>query len=123
MTQPPPANPYASPPQPMRPEDEKTWAVLTHLGGLLVPLIGPLVVYLVLRDRGPFIRHHAATAFNFHATMTIASLISVVTVWLVIGFFIVLAVSIVFLVFAIVAAVAAGRGEFYTYPLAIGFVR
>ena len=123
MTEQPPANPYAAPPAPMRPEDEKLWAVLTHLGGLFVPLIGPLIVYLVLRDRGPFIRHHAATAFNFHATMTIASLIGFVTVWLVIGFFELLAVSIVILVFAIVAAVAAGRGEFYTYPLAISFLR
>lgn len=123
MTQQPPASPYASTPSPMRPEDEKTWAILTHVGGLFVPLIGPLIVYLVLRDRGPFIRHHSATAFNFHVTMTLASIVGGILTIVLVGILILAAVGILWFVLAIVAAVAAGRGDFYTYPLSIPFVR
>lgn len=123
MTQPPPANPYASTPTPMRPEDEKLWAILTHVGGLFFPLLAPLVIYLVLRDRGPFIRQHSATALNFHLTMTIGSIIAAVTSFLIIGFFLAFAIWILVLVLGVMAALAAGRGEFYTYPLAITFVR
>jgi uncharacterized Tic20 family protein len=123
MTQPPPANPYASTPAPMRPEDERLWAILTHIGGLFVPLLAPLIVYLVLRDRGPFIRQHSATALNFHLTMTIASIVGGILTIVLIGFFILAAVGILSLVLAIMAALAASRGEFYTYPLSITFVR
>lgn len=123
MTQPPPANPYAAAPTPMRPEDEKLWAILTHVGGLLFPLIAPLIVYLVLRDRGPFIRQHSATALNFHLTMAIGSVIAAATAFLIIGFFLAFAIAILVLVLGVMAALAAGRGEFYTYPLAIAFVR
>lgn len=123
MTQQPPASPYASTPNPMRPEDEKTWAILTHVGGLFVPLIGPLIVYLVLRDRGPFIRHHSATALNFHLTIMIAYLVGLATSWLIIGIFVMIAAGIVFYVLGIIAAIQAGRGEFYSYPLTIAFLR
>lgn len=123
MTEQPPSNPYATAQQPMRPEDEKLWAVLTHLGGIFFPVVVPLVVYLVLRDRGPFVRQHTATALNFHLTMLIAYAIGVITSWLIVGLFVILAAALLVLIFGIMAAVAAGRGEFYTYPLAITFVR
>ena len=123
MTQQPPVSPYASTPNPMRPEDEKTWAILTHVGGLFIPVIAPLVIYLVLRDRGPFIRHHSATALNFHLTITIAYLVGLATSWLIIGIFVMIAAGIVFYVLGIIAAIQAGRGEFYNYPLTIAFLR
>lgn len=123
MTQPPPANPYASSPAPMRPEDEKLWAILTHVGGLLFPLLAPLIIYLVLRDRGPFIRQHSATALNFHLTMAIGSIIAAVTAVFIIGFFLAFAIGILVLALGVMAALAASRGEYYTYPLAITFVR
>lgn len=123
MSEQPPANPYAATPQPLRPEDEKLWAIVTHLGGIVFPVVVPLIAYLVLRDRGPFVRHHTATALNFHLTMLIAYAVGIVTLWLVIGFFVLLAVGLLVLILAIMAAAAAGRGEYYSYPLSIAFVR
>lgn len=123
MSEQPPANPYAATPQPLRPEDEKLWAIVTHLGGIVFPVVVPLIAYLVLRDRGPFVRHHTATALNFHLTMLIAYAVGFVTLWLIVGFFVLLAVGLLVLILAIMAAAAAGRGEFYSYPLSIVFVR
>ena len=53
-----PQNPYAAPgpQQPMSPADEKLWATLTHVGSIFLSILAPLIAYLVLKDRGPFVR-------------------------------------------------------------------
>lgn len=112
-----------APPQPLRPEDQRLWSTLTHISGILFNFIGPLVAYLVLRDRGPFVREHTRAALNFHITMAIAYVVGVITSWLGIGLLILLAVWVVSVVFGIIAAVRANAGEFYRYPLSIEFVK
>lgn len=116
-------DPYAAPPPPMNPADEKTWAVLIHVGSLFFPLLAPLIGYLVLRDRGPFVRAHAATALNFQLTMIIAALVGGLLAIVLVGFVILFGVAILAFVLPIIAAVQAGRGQWFTYPLSIPFVR
>ena len=111
------------PVQPMRPEDEKLWATLIHVGGILLSFVAPLVGYLVLKDRGPFVREHSRVALNFQITMVIAYVIGGATSFLGIGVLITLAAAIVVIVFGIIAALAANRGEYYKYPLSIEFIK
>jgi uncharacterized Tic20 family protein len=106
----------------MNPADEKLWATLVHVGGIFFGFLASLIGYLVLKERGPFVRRHTATALNFQLTMIIAEVVGWLTSWLIIGFFIVAAVYIVRLVFSIIAAVKANQGQWYEYPLAIKFV-
>ncbi|GAA3757057.1 DUF4870 domain-containing protein [Microbacterium kribbense] len=123
MTTPPPPPPgYGQQPQPMNPADERLWATLIHVGGIFFEFIPALIGYLALKDRGPFIRAHARTALNFQLTMLIAEVIGWITVLVLIGIVILVAVYIVRIVFSIVAAVKANRGEWYTYPLTIPLV-
>ena len=110
-------------PQPLRPEDEKLWATLIHVGGILLSFVAPLVGYLVLKDRGPFVREHSRVALNFQITMVIAYVIGGATSFLGIGVLITLAAAIVVIVFGIIAALAANRGEYYKYPLSIEFIK
>jgi uncharacterized Tic20 family protein len=113
---------YQTPPT-MRPEDEKLWATLVHIGGILLSFVAPLVGYLVLKDRGPFVREHTRVALNFQLTMLIAYLLGGATSWLGIGVLITLAAGIVVIVFGIIAALAANRGQYYKYPLSIEFIK
>ena len=106
----------------MSPSDEKLWATLIHIGGIFFSFIPALIGYLVLKDRGPFIREHTATALNFQITMAIAYVISYILIFIVIGIFILIAVWVVTIIFSIIAAVRANQGRLYTYPLAIKFV-
>lgn len=122
MSQLPPQNPYSAQ-TPLSPADEKTWAILTHIGGIFFSFLPALIVYLVCKDRGPFIRQHSASALNFQLTMLIAALLGSVLIFAVIGIFVVMAVSIVVIVFSIIAAIAANNGQWYRYPLSIEFVR
>lgn len=118
---PPPQNPYAGV-QPLSPADEKLWATLVHIGGILFGFLPALIGYVVLKDRGPFIRQHTATALNFQITAAIVAIVSIPLMFVVIGFFTLLAISVLIVVFSILAAVAANNGQPYTYPLAIPFV-
>ncbi|KHK99787.1 hypothetical protein LK09_00040 [Microbacterium mangrovi] len=125
-TNPPPPQqpPYGGPAQqPMSPSDEKLWATLIQVGGLLFNFIPALIGYLVLKDRGPFVRHYSVTALNFQLTLLIAFVVGAITSVLLIGIFIMLAAYVVNIVFSIIAAVKANKGEWYTYPMSIPFVK
>ena len=121
--QPQPGYGYQQPVQPMRPEDEKLWSTLIHLGGILFGFLAPLIGYLVLKDRGPFIREHTRVALNFQITMGIAGIIGAILWVVLVGYLVSAAVGIVVVVFSILAAVAANKGEYYKYPLTIEFIK
>jgi len=114
---------------PMAPADQRTWAIASHLspflgllaGGLM--FLGPLIMYLVFKDRGQFVRHHAAETLNFQLTMWIGLIISVplILVFL-IGFVLMGAILLLMLVCHILGAVAASEGREYHYPFTIRFV-
>ena len=96
--------------------------MLVDLSILAFGLIGPLVVYLIEQDSSPFTRHHAAEALNFHITLAVAAVVSAVLLFVLIGFVLLPAVAIAGVVFGVIAAVAAGRSEYYRYPLRIRLV-
>ena len=119
----PPQNPYGQgvPPTPMSPADEKMWATLIHVGGILFAFVPALIGYLVLRDRGPFIRAHSATALNFQITLMIVYVVGTALMAILIGYLIVPVAWVLGIIFSILAALAANRGQGYSYPLTIKF--
>ena len=106
----------------MSPSDEKLWATLVHVGGILFGFLPALIGYVVLKDRGPFIRQHTATALNFQLTALIAYVVSIPLSFVIIGIFLLMAVAVLIVVFSIMAAIAANNGQAYTYPLSLKFV-
>ncbi|WP_454051554.1 DUF4870 domain-containing protein [Cellulomonas sp. Marseille-Q8402] len=119
-----PQPPAAAQP-PLRPDEERTWSLLAHLGGILFSVIAPLVIWLVFKGRGPFLDHHAKEALNFQITVLIAYVAAWILTTVTFGllFFLPFVVGIVGLVFAILAAVAANKGEWYRYPLTLRLVK
>jgi uncharacterized Tic20 family protein len=115
--------PYGGAPTPMNPSDEKLWAVLIHLGGIFFSFFPALIGYLILKDRGPFIRAHTATALNFQLTLLIFYIVGGILTIVLIGIPILIALAVIAVVLPIVAAVKAGSGQWFTYPLTIPFVR
>lgn len=119
----PPSNPYQATPQPLSPSDERLWATLIHVGGIFFGFVPALVGYLVLKDRGAFIRSHSLTALNFQLTMLIAYIVGYILTFVLIGVVVLFAVGVVVLIFSIIAAIAANKGEEYKYPLSIQFIK
>ncbi|GAB4010886.1 DUF4870 domain-containing protein [Nocardioides ultimimeridianus] len=132
-------NPYGEHPYPsyaapastaITPDEERTWSMLTHVGvgaatvfsaGTL-GFFAALAVYLLHKDRGPFIRHNAANAMNIQLNMLMWAVIGLVLVLVLVGFLVLLAVPIVGVVLHIVAAVKASRGEWWNPPMTIRFI-
>lgn len=111
--------------------DEKTLAVVAHLSPIIamvltagwVGILGPLVVWLLFRNRGGLVRNAAATSFNFNITIWVANVIGwlcVVTIILLpIGLILIFIPGLLQLVFSILGALRASRGEQYKYPFQV----
>ena len=116
-------------PVPMSPADQRNWAVAAHLSPFValfvgfMSFLGPLIVYLIFKDRGPFIRHHSVEALNFQLTMWIGLLISIPLVFVFfLGLFTAGVIALAMLVCHILGAVAASEGRDFRYPCTIRFV-
>lgn len=102
--------------------DPKTIATLMHVSGIFFGFIGPLVAYLVYPE-DPFIRQHSRSALNFQLTLLIGYVVSIVLAIILIGFLLMLILLVVTVVFHIMGAVEANKGNSYTYPMSIEFLK
>lgn len=132
---------YQTTPKAMSPQDERTWGALSHAGAVVAMIcsagflgfLASIAVYVVHKDRGPFVRAHAANSINLQITMFIWLVVVTVAyvvlgvVTLGIGFFVFLPVFLVPPVVAgilhVVGAVKAYNGEWWNPPLTPQFVR
>ena len=87
------------------------------------PFIGPLVIWLIQKDKHPSIDAHGKEALNFQITVAICAAVAAVLVIVIIGFFLLAAVGVANLVFCIIAGVAANEGKPYRYPLTFRFIK
>lgn len=121
---PPPTPPSAYPPQapPGGASDEKSLALLAHILGLVTGWIGPLILYLTSTEK-PFAKKQAQEALNFQITVLIGMIAGGILSIVLIGFFVMIAVGIVDLIYCIMAAIAVNNGQDYRYPLALRLVK
>lgn len=96
--------------------DEKNIAVLTHLGGMIFTIFPGLIVWLLKKDDSAYIAEQAREALNFQITVLIAQVLSSILILILIGFALMGLVYLANIIFCIVAAVAASKGEDYRYP-------
>lgn len=125
--------PAYTPAQPLSQSDERLWSTLTHVGGIFFSFVPSLIVYLVFKDRSSFLRENSRNALNFQITFAavqaanfiLGLVLTVVTagLWGIIQLLIYLAAVIVVVIFSILAAVAANKGQTYRYPLSIPIVK
>jgi uncharacterized protein len=117
--------------------EERGWGVAAHLSAFVgawvaLAFLGPLVVWLIGRERHPFIDHHAKEALNFNLTFlligVVGGIVAVVGAVVTLGLGLIaiiplaIALALLWIIFPIVAAVKAWDGEGYRYPLTIRFI-
>ncbi len=111
-------------PPPVPSSDDKLWIILSHVSLLLgVGVILPLVVYLVKKDSSAVVAEHAKEALNFHISIYIYAAVCVILVFVIIGFFLLIALSLASLVLAIIACVKASEGTLFRYPMTLRLVK
>lgn len=108
--------------------DDRTIAVLAHLSPIIALVltagwlswVGPLIAWLLWRNRGQLVRTASATSFNFNVTIWVAMVIGwiciITIVLLPLGILLLVLPGILQFVFSILGAIRASRGEVYRYP-------
>lgn len=104
--------------------EERTWGLFAHLSGLVATalstmgFIGPLIVWLVKKDQSAFVAYHGKEALNFQLNLLIYMLITLAITFATCGltFPLPMAVGIYGMVMAIIAGIAANKGDLYRYP-------
>ncbi|HSX68851.1 DUF4870 domain-containing protein [Nocardioides sp.] len=129
-------NPYAPPPASaiqLTPQEERSWSIGVHVvtGAAMVlsagtlGFVAALVVYLMYKDRGPFVRHHSANALNIQLTSLVwgvaVFVFGIVTIG--VGWALFLVIPFVAGALHLLGAMAAFRGEWTNPPLTIRFIR
>jgi uncharacterized Tic20 family protein len=109
--------------QPLSAQDERTWALVAHIGTIVLGFIAPLVVLLVQGEKSAMVRAHAVESLNFQITVTIGYVASSILMVVIIGFITLPLIWAAALVFAILGTMAASKGQPYRYPFALRLVK
>lgn len=114
-------------PRPMAPSEERTWAGAAHWGALVASVValaflGPLLVLLLKGRESAFVRRNAVESLNFQLSVLIYGVVSVVLCLVLVGFLLLAALGVAWLVLTIIGAVRASSGEEFRYPLTIRMV-
>ncbi len=110
-------------------KQERTWAMLCHLGalaGYIIPfgnVIAPLIIWLVKKEESELVNDQGKESLNFQISMAIYFIGAFFLVFILIGFLLLPAVAIFNIVMIIIAAMKANSGERYRYPLCIRFIK
>lgn len=95
--------------------------VITHILGLLVGFLGPLIIYLVTSDYDA--KEHSKKALNWQISLVIYAIVSIILAFVFIGIIFLIVLFILDIIFCIMAAIKANEGELWDYPLTIPFVK
>ena len=106
----------------MSEKDEKTFAMLAHILGL-IPLIGPLVIWILKRNDSPFVDDQGKEAVSFQFLVIIAAVaVAIVHAIPFVGCLAVFLFPVIMVanaIMCIMAGLKAGDGIAYRYPFAL----
>lgn len=109
-------------------KEQRNWAMFAHLSsfaGHVIPfghIGGPLLVWLLKKDEMPFLNDQGKESLNFQITMTFAFIVAALSLFVIVGFFLLPAVWLFDVIVTIIATVKASEGVAYRYPLCLRLV-
>jgi uncharacterized Tic20 family protein len=116
-------------PQPVPGPEARQWAMFCHFAaflGLVFPfgnLLGPLIIWQIKKDLDPFVDAQGKEALNFQISVALAAVLCFLLMVVIIGFPLLMLVSIGALVLTIIAGAKANEGQAYRYPFAWRLVK
>lgn len=120
------------------------WAMWSHFGGVL-SILPSLIIYLVFKDRGPFVRQEAKEALNWQITIIIVMIVWGIVIGILSavllpaiafggGYGLAVTLSGLFgllgwlpyilnVVFSIIGGIKVNQGQPYRYPVNFRFIK
>ena len=103
-------------------QESKNTALLIWIGTIFFGFIPSLIVYLIKKDDA-YVTDQTKEALNWSITALIAYFIAWILVFLLIGLILLPLLGIVHLVFCIMGAVGASKGEMFRVPVALRLLK
>jgi uncharacterized Tic20 family protein len=104
-------------------KDEQNMGLLMFILGIFTGFLGPLILWLVKKDDSRYINAQGKEILNWQITVVLAFICCFILAFVIIGFFLIPVVAITNLVFMIIGAVTASKGQFYRYPFALRLLK
>jgi uncharacterized Tic20 family protein len=106
-------------------QDDKTMAMIGHLSGIIAGFIGPLVIWLINKDKTDkeWLNGQAKEALNFQITIAIGWVAAIALSMILIGFLLYPVLLIGNIILCIMAGMKANEGVDYKYPFAIRLIK
>ena len=106
-------------------QEDKTLAMLTHLSGIILGFIVPLIIWLVNKDKSDkgWLNDQAKEALNFQITLLIVYVVGTILSMILIGALINLVAWLTCIVLSIMAALKVNEGVAYRYPFALRLIK
>jgi uncharacterized protein len=111
-------------PQASSTPEERSGALVTYILTAILGVIGALIGWAIYKDKGPFAKDQTTEALNFGITWALAAIV-VDILARILPFLNVLSllIWIVAVVFSIMGAVAANKGQAYRYPFNLRLIK
>jgi len=103
-------------------QDSRNTALLIWIGTFFFGFIPSLILFLVKKD-DPYVLDQSKEALNWSITAAIGYFAGVILTMIFIGVFVMLAVGICHLVFCIMGAVGASKGNLFRVPFALRLIK
>ena len=114
-------------------KQSRLWGMLCHLTALLgligIPfghLAGPFIVWILKKDVYPFVREQGIESLNFQLSMTLYIALAGAFLYLTklgLGMILIFVMAPINALLVIIASLTAYKGESYTYPFKIKFIK
>jgi len=107
----------------------RQWAMLLHISTLAgfvavgAGFIAPIVIWQIKKTDYPELDPHGKNVANWLISSVIYGVICSVLLLVFVGFFMLLILAALGIIFPIIAAIKANNGEVWKYPLAITFIK
>ncbi|HEV7283038.1 MAG TPA: DUF4870 domain-containing protein [Pirellulaceae bacterium] len=94
-------------------DDDRLWAMLSHLAGFIFAIFGPLIIWMVKKDQSEFVVDQAKEALNFQLTVLIVQVILAATC---VGILVMPIIMVGQIIYAVLGGMEANKGIRYRYP-------
>lgn len=108
---------------------ERTWSIVVHaaaFAGVAVPfgsILGPLIVWIIKKPVSAEVDRQGKAAINFQISMLIYVIVAAVLIRLAIGWVLLIALGIFWLVMVLVATIRVANGREPGYLLSMSFLK
>lgn len=102
------------------------WLYLSQLANVFlfpVGIIVPIVLWQMNKDKMPALDAHGKMVLNWMISSFIYAVVSIILIFFIVGFFLLMGLAVVGIVFPIIGAIKANDGELWEYPLTIKFLK